>query len=107
MILKKRLAREIVAQLYSQKDATEAEEHFTKVRQKQETPDDIPEVLSGKLLDMLFERGIATSRSEARRLIIQGAVDVDGQKVTDPQQQILKGSIIRVGKKRLDFIKSI
>jgi len=104
MTLKKRLAREIVTQLYDPKAATGAEEHFVKVVQRRELPKEIPEARSGKLLDMLFEKGLASSRSEARRLITQGAVDVDGKKVTDVNANITKDSIIKVGKRR--YLKS-
>ncbi|MFH1031435.1 MAG: tyrosine--tRNA ligase [Chloroflexota bacterium] len=107
MELKKRLAREMVAQLYNPEEANKAEEHFARVHQRQEAPDEMLEAPSGKLLDMLCDKGIAASRSEVRRLILQGAVDVDGKKVTDPQINVPKGSIIRVGKRRLGFIKTV
>jgi len=105
MILKKRLAREIVTQLYSQNEADEAEEHFSKVFQKGEVPEEIHEARSGELLQMILEKGLARSRSEARRLITQGAVDIDGKKVTDAHMIVPKDSIIKVGKR--DYIKSI
>lgn len=106
MILKKRLAREIIAQLYEEKAATEAEEYFTKVVQRREIPAHIPEAPSGKLIDILVEAGLAKSRSEARRLIEQGAVDIDGKKVTSVYEEVAKGSVIRVGRRHLGFVKS-
>ena len=105
MILKKRLAREIVTQLYSQKAADKADKHFSKVFQKGEVPEEIHEARSGELLQMILEKGLARSRSEARRLITQGAVDIDGKKVTDAHMIVPKDSIIKVGKR--DYIKSI
>ncbi len=105
MELKKRLAGEIIVQLYDKKAATEAEAHFVKTVQHREVPEEIPEAPGGKIIDMLVEQSIASSRAEVRRLISQGAVDVDGQKVTDPQQLIAAGSIIRVGKRR--YLKSV
>jgi len=122
MELKKRLAREIVTQLYSQKEANEAEEHFTKVIQKKEVPEDIPVIITIKVLDR-FRRmsdlspqqieascvdmsrllvGIdwAKSRSEANRLISQGAVSIDGKKITSNIASVNSGSIIKVGKRR-------
>jgi tyrosyl-tRNA synthetase len=99
MVLKKRLGRELVAQLYSSKEAAEAEAHFEKVFQKREVPEQIAEVPSGELLEMLVAQGLAKSRNEARRLIAQGAVDVDGQKATDAHMVVPRNSIIKVGKR--------
>ncbi|MBA7689338.1 hypothetical protein ES703_97844 [subsurface metagenome] len=86
MTVKKRLAREIVAQLYSQKAATEAEEHFVKVFQRREVPEEIKEyhvdLRAGiSLRDVLVETELAKSRSEADRLIEQGAISVDGKRM--------------------------
>ncbi|MFH0914698.1 MAG: tyrosine--tRNA ligase [Chloroflexota bacterium] len=106
MELKKRLGREIVTQLYDQKTALEAEEHFTKVFQKKEISEQRTEVpLSGDteaLIDVLVKTGL--SRSESRRLIEQGAVDVNGKKITKIDEGISKGDIIKVGKRR--FLES-
>jgi tyrosyl-tRNA synthetase len=104
MTLKQRLAKEIITQLCDQKAAAEAERHFVRVFQKREVPEEIPEAVSGELLEMLVESGIAKSRSEARRLIAQKAVDVDGKNVSDEHFQVAKGSIIKVGKRH--YIKS-
>jgi len=116
MTLKKRLASEIVAQLYSEKNATAAEEHFEKVVQKKETPDEIREYpLSFNALrfstgeidirKLLAATGTAASASEASRLINQGAVEIGGKKVTRYQFQVSSGSVIKVGKHR--FVKVI
>ena len=106
MVLKKRLAREIITQLYNQKAAAEAEKHFERTVQRKETPEEIElGTKSGKSLqDYLVENQLAKSRSEAKRLIAQGAVDVDGKKVTDARQIVSKDSIIKVGKR--GYIKS-
>jgi len=105
MELKKRLAREIVTQLYSQKAASEAEAHFVKVFQKRELPEEIPEVRIQSLpymnlQEILVKAGLAPSRSEAKRLIEQDAVEIDGKKVTANITPIKSGSIIKVGKRR-------
>jgi len=105
MTLKKRLAREIVTQLYNQKTASEAEEHFVKVFQKREVPEEIKEYYvslgaSIGLRDVLVETHLAKSRSEASRLIAQGAVEIDGEKVTSYVAPVHSGSIIKVGKHR-------
>ena len=136
MTLKKRLAREILTQLYSQKAAIEAEEHFIKVFQKREVPEEVPEVkITKELLAkikarssregeplvevgrvepdgrhpewylvsmslLLQEMGLTKSRGEAKRLIGEGAVDVDDNTVTEFDWKIKIGSIIRVGKRQ-------
>jgi tyrosyl-tRNA synthetase len=103
MSLKKRLAREIVTQLYSENDAKEAEEHFEKTVQKKELPEEIQEYkISGavSLSRLLVDAGLAASRSEAGRLIQQGAVTIDGKKTSDTNQTIARGITIKVGKRR-------
>ncbi len=110
MELKKRLARELVTQLYSQKAATEAEEHFARVVQNKEVPEEIKEFhislnVSIGLRDVLVETHLAKSRSEANRLIEQGAVSINGEKETNVAATIKSGSIIKVGKRR--FVKLV
>ena len=105
MILKKRLAREIVTQLYDQKAATEAEEHFVRVFQRREVPEEIKEyhvnLRAGiGLGDVLVETHLVKSRSEANRLIAQGSVSIDGKKISSDIAPIKSGSIIKVGKRR-------
>jgi len=111
MKLKKRLAREIIGQLYDQKSASEAEAHFEKTVQQKEMPDEIEECrLSFKELGqqnddidisrLLVAAGLAKSRSEASRLIAQGAVTSDGNKITTNLAAIESGCIIKVGKRR-------
>jgi tyrosyl-tRNA synthetase len=101
MPLKKRLAREIVTQLYDQKAASEAEEHFTMVFQERKIPEEIEEGTESNvtLRDYLVINRLAKSRSEAKRLIEQGAVDVDGMKITDVNWTFPKGTTIKVGKR--------
>jgi tyrosyl-tRNA synthetase len=114
MELKKRLAREIIAQLYDQKSATEAEGHFERTVQKKEMPEEIQEcrVSFGELaaqrggeagIDisrLLVATRLTKSRSEANRLIAQGAVSTDGEKILSNIATIKSGSIIKVGKRR-------
>jgi len=103
MSLKKRLAREIITQLYSEKEAATAEEHFEKTVQKKEVPEEIEEYkISGavSLSRLLVDAGLAASRSEAGRLIQQGAVTIDGKKTSDANQTIARGVTIKVGKRR-------
>jgi len=114
MELKKRLAREIVSQLYNQKTASEADEHFTRVFQRREMPEEIKEcyVSFSKLASerggeagidisrLLVETGLAESRSEANRLISHGGTVIAGETVTSRIAPIKSGSIIKVGKRR-------
>jgi tyrosyl-tRNA synthetase len=108
MELKKRLAREIVAQFHGPKEARQAEEQFARVFQKREAPEEMATVAlplgaGGAEVDIvavIVQGHAAPSRSEARRLLAQGAVEVDGQRVTAPQERVRDGSIIKVGKRR-------
>jgi len=115
MNLKKRLAHEIVRQFHGEQAANEAQEHFTQVFQKREIPKETRTVElrgvsrpSGKLeikvqrdiTSLLVEAGLAKSRSEANRLLAQGAIEVDGEKVSTSLVSLKDGSIIKVGKRR-------
>jgi len=109
MELKKRLAREIVTQLYDQKAANEAEDNFARVIQQKEVPDNIPTVTTTDELPdlrrLLKSNGLVGSISEVTRLINQGAVKVDGQKVTSYNAPVRDGSTIQFGKLRWCRIK--
>ncbi|MFC1874724.1 tyrosine--tRNA ligase [Chloroflexota bacterium] len=134
MELKKRLAREVVSQLYDIKAASEAEEHFASVVQNKEIPEDIKKIdITDDLLKrvkaclikeegftvsirevgkpeteewivsvplLLCEIGLAKSRSEAKRLISQESVCIDGKTIYETKGNIKSGSIIRAGKRR-------
>lgn len=105
MDLKKRLAREIVGQLYDAKVAAEAEKHFAQIFQKREVPEEIPEYRlplseSTDIRELLVTAHLVKSRSEANRLIAQGAVSIDGKKISDNIAPLKSGSIIKVGKRR-------
>ena len=108
MSLKKRLAREILSQLYSVKEAREAEEHFEKTVQQKEIPDDISEYTIKNevtISQLLAQSGLAASRSEAVRLIKQGAVTIDSKKITDANEIVSKEVTIKVGKRR--YLKTV
>jgi len=112
MELKKRLAREIVAQFHSQHAAQEAEADFERVVQRRGVPPELPvSVLMGSaenpvdLAEVLVNANLASSRSEAKRLVSQGAVEVDGEKVTSNTVALKDGSVIKVGKRR--FVKIV
>jgi len=112
MTVKKRLAHELVKDFWSVKDAGEAAEEFARTVQQREVPDDIPELRvaagSTALLSAEISRaGLAKSRSEARRLLEQKAIEINGKTVNEDLEmgKIDDGSIIKVGKRR--FIKVI
>ena len=108
MTIKKHLSREIVAQLYSRKEATEAEEQFEKVIQKKEAPEEIPEFYTTAGITIgqwLADSGEAPSRSAAVRLVKQGAITRDGIKITDVNATVTKGDIIKIGKR--SYLKAI
>ena len=115
MNLKKRLAHEIVRQFHGKQAADEAQEHFTQVFQKREIPKETHTVelrdtialrdeaeieVQRDITSLLFEAGLAKSRSEANRLLAQGAIEVDGEKVSSNLVTLKDGSIIKVGKRR-------
>jgi len=111
MELKKRLAREIVEQFHDKQAAADAQAHFEKTVQKKEMPDEIPEFRTSisaepvQLASLIAAAGLAESKNAARRLITQGAVEIDGQKVTTETAVIKSGSILKAGKRR--FVKII
>ncbi|MBE9513201.1 MAG: tyrosine--tRNA ligase [Chloroflexi bacterium] len=108
MVLKKRLAREIVTQLYDQKVASQAEEHFTKVFQGREVPEEIPEFRAQpdgiSLRELLVQTNLAGSLSEAKRLISQGAVSIDGKKISDNKANIRNSGVVKMSR---HFVKVI
>ena len=107
MSLKKRLAREICIQLFSEEETKAAEEHFAKTVQKKEVPNDVEEYTikpDVTISQLMVEAKLTTSRSEAVRMIKQGGVTIDGNKVDDFNTPVKKGVTIKVGKRR--YIKT-
>jgi tyrosyl-tRNA synthetase len=107
------LARTITRDFHGAEPAAAAEEHFRTVHQRRETPDEVPirdvpfssEPLP--LVKLLVETGLSPSNSEARRLISQGGVRVDGEVASDARAVLtpVRGSelLLQVGKRR--FLK--
>jgi len=107
MTVKKRLAHELVKDFWSVKDAGEAADEFARTVQQKEVPDEIPvlKIADGStaLLSAEISRaGLAKSRSEARRLIEQKAIEINGKTVNEDLEmgKIDDGSVIKVGKRR-------
>ena len=107
---KMQLAREIVAIYHGTEQAASAEEQFRRVFQREELPEDIPVLeVKGtpKLADLLAENGLAKSRSDARRLIEQGGVRLDGVTLKDPAEPVSPQveAVLQVGKRRFVRLK--
>ena len=107
MTVKKRLAHELVRDFWSVKDAEDAAGEFARTVQHKEVPDDIPvlKIAAGStalLSAELTRAGLAKSRSDARRLLEQNAVEINGKTVNDDLEmdKIDQGSVIKVGKRR-------
>jgi tyrosyl-tRNA synthetase len=101
------LARFIVRRSHGDEAAKEAEDHFTRVVRERAAPDEVPEAvlaLDGEahLPALLVEHLGIPSTSEARRLISQGGVKLNGEVVTelDVARETLDGALIQAGKRR-------
>lgn len=104
---KMRLAREIVTLYHGADAAARAEEAFKRVFQQRELPEDMPVLQLGPdgpfdLVSIMVKAGMASSNSEARRLIRQGGVRVDGAVVDSIERQLKPGGeyVLQVGKRR-------
>jgi len=105
---KMRLAREIVTVFASPEAANEAEDHFRRVFQQGALPEEMPEFSSpaGRpLLDLLLETGFAASKAEARRLLEQKGVRLDGETLLDGSQSLPHGGVLQAGKRRFARIR--
>jgi tyrosyl-tRNA synthetase len=114
--VKMRLAREIVARLYDATVAEEAEREFQRMFQAGGLPDDIVEPyvhISGAehepiwIVELLVQTGMASSNSEARRLIQQGAIRVNGERVSDANARLTANEphLLQVGRRRFARIR--
>jgi tyrosyl-tRNA synthetase len=106
MEAKMQLAREIVSIFHSDEAAAQAEAHFKRVFRKGELPSEMPthrpSASELNIVDLLVATDLAKSKSEARRLIGQGGVRLDGEKVDSIEEMvsIQDGMILQVGKRR-------
>jgi tyrosyl-tRNA synthetase len=104
---KRELARRIVDRYWGEGAGTAAEATFDRLFRDKEAPEDVPEHPLGPegeiwLPALLAEAGLAPSNAEARRLIAQGAVKVDGERLVeeDVSRDVLAGHVVQVGKRR-------
>lgn len=105
---KMRLAREVVKTHKGEKEAQKAEEYFVHTFSKRETPEDMPEIKAkvGELLsDVLVNNKIVASKSEFRRLVDGGAVDINETGLKDYHYEIAATLTAKIGKKK--FVKII
>ena len=109
--IKSNLAKVIIADFHSEEDAERAEEEFVKRFRNKETPDEVEErVLPASqpngwdLTNLLVSVGLAESKAEARRLVQQGGVSIDGERQASVNSVILwkpgMTTLLKVGKRR-------
>ncbi|HKA22548.1 MAG TPA: tyrosine--tRNA ligase [Blastocatellia bacterium] len=106
--IKVELARRIVADFYSQNDAEEANREFDRLFRERQAPTDIPAIELGsgstRLVKLLATEGLAPSVSEAQRLISQGGVRVNGERINDVKyelgSQAGEEALIQVGSRK-------
>jgi tyrosyl-tRNA synthetase len=110
--IKRNLAKKLVSMYHNSQAADEAEEEFDRIFIKKEIPDEVPDFNWKKgnqsdILDLLTTTNLAPSKGEARRLVIQGGVSIDGVKADDINAiiDIKDNSVIKVGKRKFIRIK--
>jgi len=111
--LKKRLGRKLVQMYHGEAASKEAESEFEHIIVNKQIPDEIADInlpeKEYRIDDLMIRSRTAVSKSDARRLIQQGGVSIDGEKITDPFTtiQIDVARILKVGKRKFARIKSI
>ncbi len=99
---KMQLAYEVVSLFYSEEQAKQAQDAFIQLFQKGAIPEDMPEYTikdEENVLDVLVATGMVSSKSEARRLMSQNGVRLDGEPLTDPTACLEHGGVLQVGKR--------
>ncbi|MDH4320888.1 MAG: tyrosine--tRNA ligase [Desulfobulbaceae bacterium] len=113
--VKQQLARELTARFHDREAAVRAEEHFERVFSQHEMPEDMPEIElpAGEegvwLPKLLADAGLVASNGEARRMIKQNAVALDGEKVSDDSFVVPAAGevLIKVGKRRFCKVRFV
>ncbi len=111
--IKRSLARKLVEMYHSLQASVDAETEFDNIFVKKGLPDEIPELVLEKelieidILDLIVKVNFAPSKGEARRLVTQGGVTIDGNKIADPKEiiKLENDMVLKVGKR--NFIKLI
>lgn len=105
--IKMKLAKEITALYHDRKSAQLAEENFKGIFQKNEIPKELPGIKlmpNENIIHAILKSGLASSKSDARRLVMQGGVRINGEKVLGFNDFILNNNdVIQVGKTK--FVK--
>ena len=104
--IKRDLARDLVSRYYDDNKAKKAEDAFDQIFIKKDVPDDIPTITidtDSNIIDVLLSQNLVSSKAEAKRLITQNAVKIDGEVCSNPAHVLEKDSgelVIKVGKRR-------
>ncbi len=103
--VKERLAFQIVTDLHGVDAAERAREAFVRIFRRRELPEEMPEIevpAEGWIVQLMVLAGLAASNNEARRLIVQGGVRLDGKRVDDPELvvRLERPTVIQVGRRR-------
>jgi tyrosyl-tRNA synthetase len=109
--VKMELAREVVGIYYGDDQQGEAEEQFKRVFQRGDAPDDMPVIEysdSPLLIDFLAQNGLAASKSEARRLVQQNGVRLDGHTIADLNAHLdVADGVLQVGKRKFARVRRV
>lgn len=108
--LKVRLAKSIIVMYHSIEEAEEAEAEFERIFKDKQAPTDMPTTANPgqvNLAEFMVEQSLTDSKSNARRLIEQGAVSINSKKITDREVEIefQIDDILQVGKRKFLKIK--
>ncbi len=106
--IKMRLAREIVALYHDEAEVQSAEEAFKNIFQKNLIPEDLKEISiseNSSLISAMVSSGFVPSNSEAKRLVKQGGVKINGEKVSDINSELSSDDVVQIGKAK--FFKAV
>ncbi len=115
MEAKRRLAAAIVSEWHGEEAAAAAAGEWTTIFSKRDAPDEMPDVevdfagadsIDAQLATLVLSSGAAASNGEAKRLIKQGAVSINGEKAAGPTAMISDGDVLRVGKRQWRRIRA-
>lgn len=101
------LAYYIVEMYHSEEEAKKAKENFIKIFSEKETPEEVSEIdpTSYDVVSVLIESGLVSSKSEAKRVIEQKGVKIDGEVIENPESEVKPGSLLQKGKRNFLRVK--